>query len=99
MLMSWALFLVSAVVIVVAGTKLARYADQIAELNGLGRLWIGVVLVAGATSRPPSFSELPKWFFSSLPGAHGRTCCCIYLFEQQMPRVRCSAPVSLAYCG
>ncbi len=54
MLMSWALFLVSAVVIVVAGTKLARYADQIAELNGLGRLWIGVVLVAGATSRPPS---------------------------------------------
>ena len=69
MLMSWALFLVSAVVIVVAGTKLARYADQIAELNGLGRLWIGVVLVAGATSRPPSFSELPKWFFSSLPGA------------------------------
>lgn len=46
------LFLMSAVVIVVAGTKLARYADQIAELSGLGRLWIGVVLMAGATSLP-----------------------------------------------
>jgi cation:H+ antiporter len=47
--MSWVLFLVSAAVIVVAGTKLARYADQIAEFSGLGRLWIGVVLVAGAS--------------------------------------------------
>jgi len=52
MLMSWALFLVSAAVIVGAGTMLARYADRIAELSGLGRLWIGVVLVAGATSLP-----------------------------------------------
>lgn len=97
--MSWVLFVVSAVVIVVAGTKLARYADQIAELSGLGRLWIGVVLVAGATSLPPFFSELPKWFFSSLLGACGRIRCCSHLFEQQTPRVRCSAPVWLADCG
>lgn len=38
--------------IVVAGTKLSQRGDQIAELTGLGGLWIGVVLMAGATSRP-----------------------------------------------
>lgn len=46
------LFVVSAGTIVFAGTKLSRYGDQIAELTGLGRLWIGVVLMAAATSLP-----------------------------------------------
>jgi cation:H+ antiporter len=50
--MVWITFLVSAIAIVYAGTKLSRYGDQIAEYSGLGRLWIGVVLLAGATSLP-----------------------------------------------
>ena len=50
--MAWLSFLVSAAVIVVAGTKLSRYGDQIAEHTGLGGLWIGVVLMAAATSLP-----------------------------------------------
>jgi len=45
-------FLASGAVVVVAGTALARYADAIAETTGLGRLWIGSVLLAGATSLP-----------------------------------------------
>lgn len=45
-------FLVCAAVIVVAGTFLTRYADAIAELTGLGRLLVGSVLLAGATSLP-----------------------------------------------
>jgi cation:H+ antiporter len=45
-------FLASAAVIVVAGTFLARYGDAIADLTGLGRLLVGSVLVAGATSLP-----------------------------------------------
>lgn len=97
--MPWVLFVVSVVVIVVAGTMLARYADQIAELTGLGSLWVGVVLVAGATSLPPFFSELPKCFFNSLLESRGRTRCCRDFFEQQTPRVRCSAPAQLADCG
>lgn len=48
----WIQFLICAVVIGVAGTKLSFYGDRIAELTGLGRLWIGVVLIAGATSLP-----------------------------------------------
>jgi cation:H+ antiporter len=45
-------FLVSAAVIVVAGTFLTRFADAIAELTKLGRLLVGSVLLAGATSLP-----------------------------------------------
>lgn len=45
-------FLLCAAVIVVAGTFLTRYADAIAELTGLGRLVVGSVLLAGATSLP-----------------------------------------------
>ena len=56
--MPWLFFAVSAVVIVVAGTKLSRYGDQIAELTGLGRLWIGVVLMAAATSLPEVFTTM-----------------------------------------
>ena len=45
-------FLVCAIVIVIAGTFLSKYADAIAEFTGLGRLVIGSVLLAGATSLP-----------------------------------------------
>lgn len=38
--------------IVMAGTRLSRYGDQLATLTGLGRLWVGVVLMAAATSLP-----------------------------------------------
>ncbi len=58
MFTSWAVFLVSAAVIVYAGTKLSRYGDQIADLTGLGGLWIGVVLMAGATSLPEVFTTV-----------------------------------------
>lgn len=50
--MAVALFGLSAVVIVLAGTRLSQYGDRLAEQTGLGGLWIGVVLVAGATSLP-----------------------------------------------
>ena len=45
-------FLGSGLALVLAGTLLARFADQIAEATGIGRLWIGSVLLAGATSLP-----------------------------------------------
>ncbi|HUY18031.1 MAG TPA: hypothetical protein VMV15_02285 [Candidatus Binataceae bacterium] len=45
-------FLASAAVVVVAGTILTRCADDIAEATGLGRAWIGSVLLATATSLP-----------------------------------------------
>lgn len=58
MVISALLFVISACAIVFAGTKLSRYGDQIAELTGLGRLWIGVVLLAAATSLPEVFTTM-----------------------------------------
>lgn len=52
MVTSWLVFVLSGVAIVFAGTRLSNYGDQIAELTKLGRLWIGMVLMAAATSLP-----------------------------------------------
>ena len=48
----WLKFLLCFVIILVAGTKLARYGDVIAEKTGLGGIWIGLVLLATVTSAP-----------------------------------------------
>jgi cation:H+ antiporter len=45
-------FLISAAVIIIASGFLTRFADAIAEITRLGRLIIGSVLLAGATSLP-----------------------------------------------
>ena len=45
-------FAVAAVIIIIAGIFLSRFADEIAERTGFGRLLIGSVLLAGATSLP-----------------------------------------------
>ena len=50
--MTWLLFLAAALVIVLAGTRLARYGDVLGEKSGMGRSWIGVVLLAATTSLP-----------------------------------------------
>jgi len=48
----WLGFIVCTSLIVYSGTKLAKYGDIIAEKTGLGRTWIGVVLMASVTSLP-----------------------------------------------
>ncbi|MDO8715674.1 MAG: hypothetical protein Q7J73_02535 [Dehalococcoidales bacterium] len=50
--MIWLQFAVCLAIIVVSGSKLAKYGDVIAEKTGLGRVWIGVVLLAAVTSLP-----------------------------------------------
>jgi cation:H+ antiporter len=45
-------FIGSGVVVVFAGAALARRADAIADATKIGRLWIGSVLLAAATSLP-----------------------------------------------
>jgi cation:H+ antiporter len=48
----WFKFLLCLAIILFAGTKLARYGDAIAEKTGMGRIWIGLVLIAAITSMP-----------------------------------------------
>lgn len=50
--MVWFKFILCLAIILFAGTKLARYGDAIAEKTGLGRIWIGLVLLAAITSMP-----------------------------------------------
>lgn len=47
-----ALFAAAALVVWIAGTKIAGYADAIAEKTGLGREVLGMVLLGGVTSLP-----------------------------------------------
>src|SRR5215472_8918769 len=49
---AFAMMLVTGAVVVLAGILLGWSADRIANLTGLGELWIGWVLLAGATSVP-----------------------------------------------
>lgn len=45
-------FAMAAAVVIVAGSLLARAAERLAEVTGYGRLLIGSILLAGATSLP-----------------------------------------------
>jgi cation:H+ antiporter len=48
----WLKFLFCLIVIIFAGTKLARYGDAIAQKTGLSGLWIGLILLSAITSVP-----------------------------------------------
>jgi len=48
----WVKFIICLAAIAFAGTKLTLYGDAIAEKTRLGRLWIGLVLIAGVTTMP-----------------------------------------------
>ena len=52
MLLVWIKFAGCVALVLVSGTKLSRYGCAIAEKTGLGRVWIGVILLATATSLP-----------------------------------------------
>jgi cation:H+ antiporter len=49
---AWLEFALCSAVIVFCGANLSRYGDVLAEKTGLGRAWIGLVLMAGVTSLP-----------------------------------------------
>ena len=65
--MVWLQFLVTALVIVLAGTRLARYGDVLGEKAGLGRSWIGVVLLGATTSLPELFTGFGSTALAALP--------------------------------
>ncbi len=52
MILALAVFLAAGLLLVVAGTVQTRAADAIAEATGLGRLFVGALLLAAATSLP-----------------------------------------------
>ncbi len=56
--MAWIIFVASSAVIVVAAIKLAEYGDVIAVRTRLGGMFVGALLLAGATSLPELFTAI-----------------------------------------
>ena len=65
--MIWIQFLATALVIVFAGVRLARYGDVLGEKTGLGRSWVGVVILAATTSLPELFTGFGATALAALP--------------------------------
>lgn len=51
-------FILSALVIIIAGSFLTKFADKISEATGWGRMFVGGLLLAGATSLPELMVDL-----------------------------------------
>ena len=65
--MVWLKFLLCLLIILFAGTKLARYGDAIAEKTGLGRMWIGLIFLAIVTSMPEQVTGVSSAALVKLP--------------------------------
>ena len=65
--MVWLKFAACLAIILFSGTKLARYGDAIAEKTGLGRIWIGLVLIAAITSMPELVTAVTSAALVKLP--------------------------------
>jgi cation:H+ antiporter len=63
----WVKFAICLAVILVAGTKLSKYGDAIAGKTGLGRIWVGVVLLAAITSLPELATGISSVAFVGKP--------------------------------
>lgn len=63
----WLKFFACGAVIVYCGVKLARYGDVIAEKTGLGRAWIGLILVSSVTSLPELFIGISSVTIANTP--------------------------------
>ena len=65
--MVWVEFIVCAALIIVTGTLVSKYGDIIAEKTGLGRAWIGAILIAGITSLPELASGISAVAWLKVP--------------------------------
>ncbi|MBX3277554.1 MAG: sodium:calcium antiporter [Acidobacteria bacterium] len=63
----WLQFIACTAVILLAGTQLSKYGDVIAEKSGLGRTFIGVVLMASVTSLPELITGVSSVTLFDLP--------------------------------
>lgn len=63
----WFQFIALTAIIVFSGSRLSKYGDIIAEKTGLGRTWIGVVLMASVTSLPELITGLSSVTIFDLP--------------------------------
>ena len=65
--MLWIKFALSAMVIIVSGSRLSRYGDIIAEKTGLSGSLVGVILMASVTSLPELVTGISAVMFIGAP--------------------------------
>jgi cation:H+ antiporter len=63
----WFEFILCSAVIVYCGSNLSRHGDVLAEKTGLGRAWIGLILMAGVTSLPELITGISSVSFANTP--------------------------------
>lgn len=63
----WLQFIGITLVIFFAGAKLSKYGDVISEKTGMGRTWIGLVLMASVTSLPELITGISSVVVFDLP--------------------------------
>jgi len=63
----WIQFFLCSILILFSGTKLCYCADIICEKTGLGKNWIGILLLAPITSLPEFFNGLSAILFVKAP--------------------------------
>lgn len=63
----WIGLVICTAVIVYSGAKLSKYGDVIAEKTGLGRAWVGLVLLASVTSLPELITGISSVTFAGAP--------------------------------
>ncbi len=63
----WIGFVICTAVIVYSGSRISKYGDIIAEKTGLGRTWIGLVLMASVTSLPELFTGISSVTYAGVP--------------------------------
>ncbi len=66
-LLLWLQFLTCSLFIFVAGRKLSLYADIIAEQTGIGKSWIGILVLAPLTSLPELFNGVSAVLWVKAP--------------------------------
>lgn len=60
-------FALCAAVILVTGSKLSKHADVIADATGLGKSWVGLVMLATVTSLPELLTGISAVTLNDLP--------------------------------
>jgi cation:H+ antiporter len=63
----WLGFIACTSAILYSGKKLSKYGDIIAEKTGLGRAWIGVILMASVTSLPELVTGISSVTYAGVP--------------------------------
>jgi len=57
----WIIFFLTSAIVVVAASKLAEYGDVISVRTGLGGVFVGTILLAGATSLPELITSVSSF--------------------------------------